>query len=468
MATNEDRLNQRWADAKQNLVDAAHTAGLDPAVMVKIAGFESGFNPHARPIAGEAKKELNTVTQFDGKKAMSSAYGYGQFLNKTWANMVREYGDKYGVENAANLTDAQTNTAAMRNDTRLQAGMLAEFTRENAAKGAALGGPDAAANVYAMHNLGGGDGPTFLKALAEHPHAKVNTVLSATVIERNASLYGSGNITVAQAYKNMGAQMDKYQKYADEVAQGRTAPTPASQANPTSHSAASTHHDRAAPVGNLSQGARGENVTTIQNQLNQLGIKDAHGHALRADGNFGPATKAAVEAFQEKHHMVVDGVVGKVTLSQLRSETQAQVAADKANHAAAPQLNQPEHKDYGMFKQALAGVEQIDAAHGRKSDLGSVNLAGTLVVSSLAAGMNRIDNVALSDDATRAFAVQGAANSPLKQYAEVNVTQGIATSIAQSTQAVQNLQTSQQTQQVAEQTQQQTQQQQQNQQPMHH
>jgi hypothetical protein len=44
------------------------------------------------------------------------------------------------------------------------------------------GGSDVAANVYAMHNLGTGDGPRFLEALRDHPDAPVGSVLSDRVI----------------------------------------------------------------------------------------------------------------------------------------------------------------------------------------------------------------------------------------------------------------------------------------------
>ncbi|MCC4600223.1 hypothetical protein [Xanthomonas melonis] len=102
------RIDERWAEHRQELVDAAHAAGVDPGVMVKIAGFESGFNPAARPVA-ISHPENNTVRQFDGTMAVSSAYGYGQFLNSTWQQMINTYGEKYGVENAGSLTRSQAN-----------------------------------------------------------------------------------------------------------------------------------------------------------------------------------------------------------------------------------------------------------------------------------------------------------------------------------------------------------------------
>ena len=155
------RIDERWNGHREELEAVARTAGVDVGVMVKIAGFESGFNPDARPIA-VSHPESNTVRQFDGTMAVSSAYGYGQFLDGTWQEMINRYGEKYGVAGAADMSRAQANAAELRQDTRLQS--------------------DVAANVYAMHNLGTGDGPRFLEALRDHPDAPVGSVLSDRVI----------------------------------------------------------------------------------------------------------------------------------------------------------------------------------------------------------------------------------------------------------------------------------------------
>ena len=225
------KIDERWDASKQTLVDAAKRAGVDPEIMVKIAGFESKYNSHAQPIA-VTKPENNKVRQWDGTMAISSAYGYGQFLDDTWNKMIHKYGEKYGIPDADKLSMAQTNAPAIRDNPQLQAAMLAEFTRENVEKGARLGGRDPDANVYALHNLGDKDGTAFLTALKNNPNQRVDSILSAKVIHGNASLYGNGSVTLAEAYARMGNFMDDYQKYATE-ARGMTGqvqtPNPAPQ-----------------------------------------------------------------------------------------------------------------------------------------------------------------------------------------------------------------------------------------------
>jgi peptidoglycan hydrolase-like protein with peptidoglycan-binding domain len=428
-----NKLDERWEAAMPDLAEAAQKAGIDPGIMAKIAGFESHYDPRARPIAGEKHHKLNTIKQFDGSKAMSSAYGYGQFLNKTWAGMVREYGEKYGVPGAADLTDAQTNTAELRNNTKLQAGVLAEFTRMNIEKGNALGGADPAANVYAMHNLGGGDGPAFLKALAHDGSKRVDSVLSDDVIKRNPALYGDGSMSLEAAYKNMGAEMERYQNYADEI-------THAPKATPTNQDAtqkepahtAMKQESTANPTV-LKEGSRGDDVEALQNQLNKLGYTDAKGHALKADGHFGPATTAAVEEFQTKNRLDADGLVGPSTQARLERQLEQHVpAAEKTASPSALRLDQDSHPANGMFKQALAGMEHVDKQQGRTSDGITANIAGCLVVAARREGMHTIDQVALSGDASTAYAIQGEANSPFKKHASVDVLAGINTPLEQS------------------------------------
>jgi hypothetical protein len=97
-----------------------------------------------------------------------------------------------------------------------------------------------------------------------------------------------------------------------------------------------------------------------------------------------------------------------------------------------PQLTDAKHPDYAMFRQALRGVHAIDASTGRSPDQMSENLAGALTVEARRNGMSRIDHVVMNDDFSRAYAVQGEANSPFKKFAEVPTEVGVATSIDRS------------------------------------
>jgi hypothetical protein len=61
----------------------------------------------------------------------------------------------------------------------------------------------------------------------------------------------------------------------------------------------------------LQEGMTGPGVKTMQTALNK------HGARLAVDGVFGPATKAAVVAFQHAQHLTADGICGPLTWVRL-------------------------------------------------------------------------------------------------------------------------------------------------------
>jgi hypothetical protein len=174
--------------------------------------------------------------------------------------------------------------------------------------------------------------------------------------------------------------------------------------------------------GSLKDGAHGEKVTALQTDLAKLGFTDAHGRALHPDGDFGPGTKAAVEKFQRTHGLTADGVAGPKTLE----------AVQKAAHPPLVSLADASHPGNAIYKQALGGVKDIDAQHGRKSDHMSDNLAASLATAARAGGLSKVDHVVMSDDGKRAYAMQGEQSSPFKRVAEVDVAQSVAKPIEQS------------------------------------
>lgn len=76
-----------------------------------------------------------------------------------------------------------------------------------------------------------------------------------------------------------------------------------------------------AATGLLRRGSRGEAVRMLQTSLT------AAGHALIADGIFGPATEQAVRAFQMRNRLVVDGVAGPATMAALGGGAERSVVA---------------------------------------------------------------------------------------------------------------------------------------------
>ena len=68
-------------------------------MVAKIARFESGFNADAQP-----RRRDGTL--------ISSAHGYGQFIDGTWTDVLNQHGAKYGIAGAGKLTQAQASRLA--------------------------------------------------------------------------------------------------------------------------------------------------------------------------------------------------------------------------------------------------------------------------------------------------------------------------------------------------------------------
>lgn len=86
------------------------------------------------------------------------------------------------------------------------------------------------------------------------------------------------------------------------------------------------------PEGMLGEGSTGEEVGRLQTDLNELGFDCG-----TVDDDFGPTTKAAVEAFQRHAGIGVDGVVGPETEKVLAEELAKHIAdANKPPEPKAP------------------------------------------------------------------------------------------------------------------------------------
>ena len=109
------------------------------------------------------------------------------------------------------------------------------------------------------------------------------------------------------------------------------------------------------------QGNAGPAVQTLQEQLNQLGMRDGKGHALVADGKFGANTGHAVEAFQKANGLKVDGVVGAQTRQALDSALQKHQQQSATSPAATLQQMPLFQKLKGCMPDGLS-LEKIGQA----------------------------------------------------------------------------------------------------------
>jgi peptidoglycan hydrolase-like protein with peptidoglycan-binding domain len=103
----------------------------------------------------------------------------------------------------------------------------------------------------------------------------------------------------------------------------------------------------------LRRGAKGENVKRLQSLLRSHGSP-----SLVVDGDFGPATEAAVRHFQSEHKLAVDGVVGPQTWAALTGGTPTASHEQRIKQAVAF------FSKHWSREQAIGIVANLDAESG--------------------------------------------------------------------------------------------------------
>lgn len=152
--------------APQNVVHAIQNAsaktGVDFAYLLENAAAESSFDPKA-------------------KARTSSATGLFQFIEKTWIDMVKNHGHKYGLGNLAEKIDdsgrvadraARRNILELRKDPEMSAFMAAELAANNKTfLEQNVGGDIGATELYFAHFMGASGGTAFLREMKHNPMA---------------------------------------------------------------------------------------------------------------------------------------------------------------------------------------------------------------------------------------------------------------------------------------------------------
>lgn len=178
--------------------------------------------------------------------------------------------------------------------------------------------------------------------------------------------------------------------------------------------------------GSLREHDRGPQVVLLQSELAAWNRSSYDGKDVTIDGDFGHGTRTALEAFQRSHGLPANGIADTPTLEALKQTSLQQEALTVMT------LDHPQHPGFPLFQQAATGVGRIDQAQGRATDFLSYNLSGALALAARKEGLERIDQVILSEDASRAIAVQDDIRSPLRRFAVVDVMSGISTPLVQS------------------------------------
>ena len=111
-------------------------------------------------------------------------------------------------------------------------------------------------------------------------------------------------------------------------------------------------------------------------------------------------------------------------------------AREHGNDHTSLRIDQPGHVGNTLFQDAQRGVHAQDARAGRTPDQHSAQLSGSLASEMHAVGGKRIDEVVMSPDAARTFAVQGRADDPAQLRVSVETMTAINTPLEQSSQRV--------------------------------
>ena len=111
-------------------------------------------------------------------------------------------------------------------------------------------------------------------------------------------------------------------------------------------------------------------------------------------------------------------------------------AREHGNEHTFLRIDQPGHVGNALFQDAQRGVHAQDARVGRTPDQHSAQLSGALASEMHSVGGTRIDEVVMSPDASRTFAVQGRVDDPAQLRVSVETITAINTSLEQSSQRV--------------------------------
>lgn len=182
------------------------------------------------------------------------------------------------------------------------------------------------------------------------------------------------------------------------------------------------------PSGMYRQGSEGSGVRTLQEALNRFGAQ------LATDGDFGPATRQAVEQYQRANGLQADGIAGPQTVGHLnealrRSQpTESQPQSVATNNPAVDTVTRDPL--YPQAQEALRKLPEGTFANRHEMD----NMAGALVLAARdlhrpPSEMKSIAEVRLNDRGDGLIALEKGGNDEFQMRAHVGLSQGKTASL---------------------------------------
>jgi hypothetical protein len=177
--TYKDTVGASKDEMKKLIVENSKKAGMNPNIMLTMAAKESGMRSNAT-------------------NPKSSATGLYQFTDSTWREVIKNYGNKYGLTaSSANRLNPEHSTL-----------MAAEYLKQNLAPIKKVKGGINATDAYLTHFLGPGGARKFLSS---NPSTPSNVVLGDAAVRANDSIFAPNGaiLSVGDAYKVIAKQLKK-------------------------------------------------------------------------------------------------------------------------------------------------------------------------------------------------------------------------------------------------------------------
>ena len=184
------------SDVTSAIRTASSKTGVDFAFLMEKASAESGFKS-------------------DAKASGSSATGLFQFIDSTWLNMMKNYGEKYGFgEEAKSISrridgspvisdpDHRQRILDLRNDPRASALLAAEYAKENKEfLQQSVGGNIGSTDVYMAHFLGPQGAARFLNEMHLNPNGSAADLFPDAAKANRGVFFRDGRaLTLSQVY----------------------------------------------------------------------------------------------------------------------------------------------------------------------------------------------------------------------------------------------------------------------------